>query len=165
MRTLIRTALALAFLVGISPPLVAGTEPVCLLTGFEPFGGSKINPLWEVAKSLDGRRIGGFKVVSRQLPVVYDKVGVALENAIAETKPDMVISLGVGSSVIQIEKMARNGYHPKKIKDNAGLAPPREEIIPGGKATLETALPVEGILASLSKASIGARSSTNDHCD
>jgi hypothetical protein len=43
------------------------TEPILLLTGFEPFGGEAINPSWEVAHALDGERIGGARVAALQV--------------------------------------------------------------------------------------------------
>ncbi|MGQ0438562.1 pyroglutamyl-peptidase I family protein, partial [Bacillus sp. B-TM1] len=39
-----------------------------LLTGFDPFGGERINPAWEVAKSLHEKTIGEYKIISKQVP-------------------------------------------------------------------------------------------------
>jgi pyroglutamyl-peptidase len=40
-----------------------------LVTGFEPYGGLGRNPSADIARRLDGRRIGGQSVVGRVLPV------------------------------------------------------------------------------------------------
>ena len=40
-----------------------------LLTGFEPFGGERTNPSWEVASWLDGKEIGGATIHTLELPV------------------------------------------------------------------------------------------------
>ena len=40
-------------------------EPVILVTGFEPFGAHTVNPSQELAKILDGRRIGNCAVATR----------------------------------------------------------------------------------------------------
>ncbi|MDE2490941.1 MAG: pyroglutamyl-peptidase I, partial [Elusimicrobia bacterium] len=44
---------------------------VILITGFEPFGGERVNPSWEAARRLDGRRIAGRRVAARRLPVAF----------------------------------------------------------------------------------------------
>ena len=45
------------------------SEPVILVTGFEPFGSHAVNPSQELAKLLDGRRIGRCAVAGMVLPV------------------------------------------------------------------------------------------------
>jgi pyroglutamyl-peptidase len=45
------------------------SEPVILVTGFEPFGSHTVNPSQELAKLLDGRRIGRCAVAGSVLPV------------------------------------------------------------------------------------------------
>ena len=40
-----------------------------LVTGFEPFGPHADNPSREIAKSVDGRRVGGQDVLGSVLPV------------------------------------------------------------------------------------------------
>ena len=47
------------------------TLPRILLTGFDPFGGETVNPSWEAARALHGRRIGGHRVVARQIPTEF----------------------------------------------------------------------------------------------
>ena len=42
---------------------------VILLTGFQPFGGERTNPSWEVASWLDGKEIGGATIHALELPV------------------------------------------------------------------------------------------------
>jgi pyroglutamyl-peptidase len=70
-----------------------------------------------------------------------------------------VICFGVGTSVVQIETTAHNGYHSARPKDNAGRQPPREKIVPGGKDTLLTQLPVAETRRALQLAGIGATTS------
>src|SRR5215212_5780372 len=53
-------------------PVADRRAPAILLTGFEPFGKRKPpNPSWEAVKVLDGREWKGFRLVARQLPVVW----------------------------------------------------------------------------------------------
>ncbi|HDL8103471.1 TPA: pyroglutamyl-peptidase I, partial [Yersinia enterocolitica] len=49
-----------------------------LITGFEPFGGERVNPSWEVVKQLNDLMLGGVKVVARQLPCAFGEALTAL---------------------------------------------------------------------------------------
>ena len=43
-----------------------------LITGFDPFGGEKINPAYEAVKLLPDE-IGGAKIVKKEIPTVFQK--------------------------------------------------------------------------------------------
>jgi pyroglutamyl-peptidase len=146
---------------GTAHPGAAGSVPVCLLTGFEPFGGAKTNPSWEIAKALNGQTIAGYRVVSVELPVVYDEIAKPLAAALKTHTPRLVICIGQGGGLIEIEQIARNGYHPTRPRDNKGQPPPRDRILPDGPAQVPTGLPVERILAALKSAGIGAQASSD----
>jgi len=152
-------ALILLSLVG--GPIRGEDKPVVLLTGFGPFSGVAINPSWETVKTFHDTELGGCRIETIQLPVVYDEIEPLLQAAIARYKPKLVISFGVGSQVIQVETLARNGYHPVKPKDVKGNPPPREKINPTGPDTYPTRLPAAEIVAALSKEKIGASTSTD----
>ena len=62
-----------------------------LLTGFEPFERDPLNPSWEVARALDGWRHGGATVRAVQLPCVFGRSIAALEAAIGEHRPVLVV--------------------------------------------------------------------------
>jgi len=130
--------------------------PVCLLTGFEPFGEAKTNASWEMLKPLAGQTIAGYRIVTEQLPVVYDEMAKPLQDAIEKHTPALVVCFGVGTPLVRVETVARNGYHPAQPPDNKGRAPPREKILPDGAATLPTQLPAAEIVAALKAAAIGA---------
>ena len=54
-----------------------------LLTGFEPFGDTPINPAEKVAKHLDGAEIDGALVVSRIVPSkFFTCLPVAISNTL-----------------------------------------------------------------------------------
>jgi pyroglutamyl-peptidase len=134
----------------------AEEQPVCLLTGFQPFGGAKDNPSWEMLKPLAGQTVSGYRIETVELPVVYDEMAKPLTEAIAKHQPKVVICFGQGGGQIQVERVARNGYHPAKPPDNNGKRPPREKIVPEGAEQLPTQLPVDAILAALEKAKLTA---------
>ncbi|MBT7913468.1 pyroglutamyl-peptidase I, partial [Candidatus Bathyarchaeota archaeon] len=82
---------------------------VILLTGFEPFGGSHINPSIEACKPLDGKEYNGYKVKVVEIPLRFDEVRSRLIKAIEVTKPSAVLSTGqAGSSMIRLERVAIN---------------------------------------------------------
>ncbi len=65
-----------------------------LLTGFEPFGGSKINPSIEACKSLDGREYNGYRIKVVEIPLRFHEVRPSLIKAIKETEPAAVLCTG-----------------------------------------------------------------------
>lgn len=139
-------------------PRVA-SERVVLLTGFDPFGGRAVNESWEAVSRLEGETVRGRRVVVARLPVVYDEMAVPLAAALEAASPEVVISFGVGTDVVCVEREARNAYAASSPLDNAGKPPPRAAIVPGGAPTAATGLPVAAILARLGAEGVPARAS------
>ena len=135
------------------------SPPVVLLTAFEPFGGRPTNTSWEAIKDFEGTTIAGHVVRTALLPVVYDDMAKPLDDAIAASKPDAVVSFGEGREVIDVERVAKNGYHRSRPLDNAKKPPPRARIVETGKAEVATGLPAEAIVKALLDAKIQARTS------
>ena len=82
-----------------------------LVTGFEPFGGEPINPALEAVKQLEGREIGGCRVVTRALPVVrHAAIEVLLEH-LRETDPVLVIAVGQAGGAVGDQPRARGDQH------------------------------------------------------
>ena len=140
-------------------PAGTASPPVVLLTAFEPFGGAPDNPSWEAIKDTEGTTIAGHVVRTARLPVVYDDMAKPLDEAIAKYHPAAVISFGQGREIIDVERVAKNGYHPRKPPDNLGKPPPRARVIEGAPAQIPTGLPVDAILLALHGAKIAARAS------
>lgn len=94
-----------------------------LVTGFEPFGGATINPALEAVQRLP-RQIAGAEVVTVQIPVVFGKDSAAVEAAIDEHAPDVVVCVGQagGRSHITPEFVGIN-YANARIPDNEGNQP------------------------------------------
>ena len=132
---------------------------VCLLTGFEPFGGDKTNASCEMLQPHSGQTNAGYRIVTARLPVVYDELAQPLHEAIEKHKPEIVVCFGLGGLLIDVELLARNGYDLKQPLDNKGRPPPRAEILPGGQTEIPTQLPAAAILRALKDARIGARES------
>jgi pyroglutamyl-peptidase len=124
--------------------------PRILLTGFDPFGGESINPSWEAVHTLDGNRIGGHRIVARQLPTEFAGSLRVLMAAVREIAP--VILLGVGQAggrtQLSIERVAIN-VQDARIADNAGSQPVDEPVIADGPAAYFSTLPIKAMLAAL----------------
>ena len=128
-----------------------------LVTGFEPFGGESVNPSWQVALALHGRRIGGARVVAAQLPCAFGAALVQLKLALAEHRPQLVLALGQagGRSELCLERVAIN-LDDARVADNAGQQPIDEAVVPGAAAAYFSTLPIKAIVAALREAGVPA---------
>ncbi len=128
-----------------------------LVTGFEPFGGESINPSWLAARALDGEDLGGAQVVARELPCVFGDARAALDAAIRELDPVIVICTGQagGRPAITLERVAIN-VDDASIADNAGKQPIDEPIATEGPVGYWSSLPIKAIVRALREARIRA---------
>ncbi|TKH19756.1 pyroglutamyl-peptidase I [Bacillus wiedmannii] len=128
-----------------------------LLTGFDPFGGESINPAWEVAKSLHERTIGEYKIISKQVPTVFQKSISVLKEYIEELNPEMIICIGQagGRPDITIERVAIN-VDDARIADNEGNQPVDVPVVEEGPAAYWSTLPMKAIVKRLQEEGIPA---------
>jgi pyroglutamyl-peptidase len=132
-----------------------------LITGFEPYGGRRLNPAYKVMKRLDRRRIDGRDVVGRALPVALAGLRESIGGLIADINPHTVISLGLwpGESAIRIERLAVN-IADFEIADNDGALVIDEPLASKGPSALMATLPVREIETAMLGEGIPARLST-----
>ncbi len=125
-----------------------------LLTGFDSFGGEKINPSWEAVKKANINIIG-VDVFKLELPTEFIRSAVELKRMIAEIQPDAVLLFGQagGRSNISIEKIAIN-FRNSKSPDNANFVPENEAISNQGADGYFSNLPIELLLERLKEANI-----------
>ena len=125
-----------------------------LLTGFEPFGGSPLNPSEQVVKAL---QIGPPPVKELEtliLPVDGGRAPGMLKAALAEHQPDAVICLGeAGRSAISLERAALN-LLDYCVPDNSGVTITDQPIRPDGPAAYFSTLPLRPIQSALLAAGI-----------
>ena len=133
-------------------------RPTLLLTGFDPFDGAKSNPSWDTATALDGRIVGGHRIVARQLPTEFDASLRALRSAIRDTQPALVVCTGLagGRRELSLERVAIN-VDDARIPDNTGAQPVDAKIVRNGPTAYFTTLPVKAMLAALRKNGIPAQ--------
>jgi pyroglutamyl-peptidase len=129
-----------------------------LLTGFEAFADHGRNPSADLVKALDGERIAGLPVVARVLPVSIARLRMAIETALAEAEPALVLALGLasGEPVIRLERVALN-LAAFSAPDNDGRLVASRPIDPKGPDGLFARLDLEACRAALLAAGIPAR--------
>lgn len=127
-----------------------------LVTGFEPFGGDRINPSFEVLARLP-RRLGGLDIATAALPVAYGGALPLLRERIAAARPDIVLCTGLagGRSELSLERVAIN-IDDARIPDNEGTQPIDRPIVPGGPAAYFATLPIKAAAAALREAGLPA---------
>jgi pyroglutamyl-peptidase len=127
-----------------------------LVTGFEPFGGEPINPALEALGRLPPR-LGRLAIATRVLPAVFGKALDALEEAVRETEPDIVLCVGLagGRAALSLERVAIN-IDDARIPDNKGRQPIDLPVVAGGPAAYFTNLPVKAAAAALRDAGLPA---------
>lgn len=125
-----------------------------LVTGFEPFGGDRINPSFEALRRFPAR-LGGLKIATRVLPVIYGEALPALRRAIVESAPDIVLGVGLagGRSELSLERVAIN-IDDARIPDNAGNQPIDRPVVAGGPSAYFTTLPIKAAAAALREAGL-----------
>ena len=127
-----------------------------LLTGFEPFGGQAVNTSWEVVKCLP-ENIGDFRIVTLQVPVVFDLAAKTVIEKADEVRPDAILCLGQasGRTAITPEYVAIN-LRNASIPDNAGKEPHDTPVVEGGPDAIFAALPVRKLAEAISQAGMPA---------
>ena len=99
-----------------------------LITGFEPFDGFSINPSEEVAKTLEGQKMGKYEIVSLVLPLDYSKALDLLDYELEKQSPKVVLCCGQANrAIITIERIAINILSTKR-PDNYGNIPETDVI-------------------------------------
>jgi pyroglutamyl-peptidase len=131
-----------------------------LLTGFEPFGGERINPSWEVAQRLDGRRFSNATVDALRLPVHCARATKEITDAIARMKPVAVVGLGQagGRFGLSLEQVALNLADEHPVAEfESGLS--GKSVIARGPDAYFSRLPLKRILTALRDRDVPAASS------
>ena len=128
-----------------------------LLTGFEPFGGSQVNPSEQVVRTLARDGVPGVALHSVILPVDRQGGPATLLNAVRALHPDAILCLGEAARrmAIAIERVAIN-LLDYRMADNAGHQAIDEPIVPDGPAAYFVTLPVRTILEAVRMAGIPA---------
>ena len=127
-----------------------------LISGFEPFGGERINPSWEAVKLLpDGEE--SFDVEKILIPTVYSEAADMLYKRAASIGADIVISVGQagGRAAITPEVVGIN-LREASIADNAGVIHSGEPIRDGAPSAYFSTVAVRDMVSALREQDIPA---------
>ncbi|NMO97833.1 pyroglutamyl-peptidase I [Paenibacillus lemnae] len=132
-----------------------------LVSGFEPFGGSLINPTEGLIRDLQKMAFANAEIRIILLPVHFDECADLLLSEIRTWQPDAVIACGVaaGRTAITPERIAVNLKDiaaDAPYPDNRGARPQDEPIDPEGPDGLFTKLPVRRMVQQMKEAGIPA---------
>lgn len=131
-----------------------------LLTGFEAFGNTPVNPAEQVAAHLNGRKVDGAEIVSCIVPNTFFKCIDVVRGAIAKVKPQAVVMMGEygGRSMVTVERIAQNFNDGARygLRDNDGVLLQGDLTAPDGPAAHTATLPIRAMVRAMRNAGIPA---------
>lgn len=127
-----------------------------LVTGFDPFGGERLNPSFEVVKLLK-EHILDAEIFKLEIPTAFNVSAERVIEEISKLKPDYVLCLGQsgGSSCINVERVAIN-VDDARIPDNMGRQPVDTLIDSDGSPAYFSTLPIKAIVEGIKNIGIPA---------
>lgn len=127
-----------------------------LVTGFDPFGGEKVNPALEAVKSLPSV-IHGAEIRWVEIPTVFYKSAEVLEAEIVRHQPDVVLCIGQagGRASLTPERVAIN-QDDARIPDNQGNQPIDTPIRLDGEAAYFSTLPIKAMVQAIKEVGLPA---------
>lgn len=121
-----------------------------LLTGFEPFGSSTINPSAEVVRLFVDETLPALRVHTMILPVDCRLAPEYLASALHAIRPDWCLMLGEARSrsAVSLERVAVN-LADFRIPDNGGHQPHDQPVVANGPAAYFVSLPVRSLVSAV----------------
>lgn len=127
-----------------------------LLTGYEPFDNYSVNPSGELAKTLDGKRLGSYLVSGVVLPLDYSEILASLQEALNKGSPSIVLCCGQADrGSITLERLAVNAMSTTRA-DNKGRLPDSDLIVPDGPAAYFSSIDPHPLVKRLQEEGIPA---------
>ena len=120
-----------------------------LITGFDPFGGEKVNPAYEAVKLLPDQ-IAGAEIIKMEIPTVFSRSISVIEEGIKKYHPEIVLNVGQagGRSCMTVEKVAIN-LAEARIPDNAGEQPIDMVLRADGPTAYFATIPIKAIVKNV----------------
>ena len=127
-----------------------------LVTGFDPFGGEKVNPALEAVKSLPSV-IHVAEIRWVEIPTVFYQSAEVLEAEIVRYQPDVVLCIGQagGRASLTPERVAIN-QDDARIPDNQGNQPIDTPIRLDGEAAYFSTLPIKAMVQAINEVGLPA---------
>lgn len=138
-----------------APPVTG--RPRLLLTGFDAFGGSAVNPSEQIVQALHGRQVAGHRVVGACLPTTFTGALPTLTRLVHHHRPALVVCLGQtgGRAALSMERVAVN-RDDAGLPDNLGAQPRDTPVVPGGPAAYFSTLPLQAMQQAVTDAQVPA---------
>lgn len=129
-------------------------EKTLLITGFDPFGGEKINPSFEAVKRLP-ERIGEYNIIKLCVPTSFEKASKTVIAKAEESDADVIICVGQagGRKGVTPEVIGIN-LRDARIPDNDGAMPKNQPVIENAPAAYFSTLPVDDIVEAVNQAGV-----------
>lgn len=129
-------------------------EKTLLITGFDPFGGEKINPSFEAVKRLP-ERIGEYNIIKLCVPASFEKASKTVIAKAEESDADVIICVGQagGRKGVTPEVIGIN-LRDARIPDNDGAMPKNQPVIKNAPAAYFSTLPVDDIVEAVNQAGV-----------
>ncbi len=123
-----------------------------LITGFDPFGGERVNPSWLAVSRLPDT-IGKYSVHKMGIPTVYGEAAAKVLEKAKELQPDLILCVGQagGRDAVTPERIAVN-IRDARIPDNAGNQPRGEFVVSDGPAAYFSTVPVKEMAEAIRNA-------------
>lgn len=122
-----------------------------LLTGFEAFGGEPVNPSQQIVEDLARETLEGLVLQVAVLPVDIRTVTDALEAAIGDALPDVVVLVGQAArrDAVCLETTAFNQVAYGDAVDNGGARIEDAPVDANGPDRLHSTLPLDALERAL----------------
>ena len=126
-----------------------------LMTGFEPFGGQKINPSWLAVQGVTAPE--GVELIRRELPVRWYDTSAAVRSLLESIQPDAILLTGQagGAERIRIERVGLN-LRDAGAADNAGVVLRDTPVFENAPTAYFSTFAYREILSALTVASLPA---------
>lgn len=139
---------------------MAETVTRVLVTGFEHYGTTPVNPARDVAEALDGTEIDGAEVTGLVTPSIWFNCIDAVSEAVDRLAPRIVVMLGEygGRSMVTAERIAQNLNDSARyqIADNNGRVLEDELTDPDGPVAYWSTLPLRAMVLAMREAGVPA---------
>ena len=134
---------------------------VILLTGFEPFSGSDVNPSILACRELEGKTFNGYRVVVEEIPLRFHEINDIIKGHVSRYNPAAVVSTGQGGGGgLSVERVAIN-VGSARMPYNCGYKPIDEPLNADGPVAYWTRLPYRRMLEGLKGAGVPVRLSNS----
>lgn len=124
-----------------------------LLTGFGPFGDTRVNPAQSVVEMLQGQSVAGSAICGLVIENNFEHSVVDVVTGIEKLSPRAVIMLGEygGRALVTVERIATNWDDSARygLRDNAGVQRAGAPSVPDGPVALASTAPVRSMVAAM----------------